>query len=569
MPLRLKPVLSALVVAGAVILLSVSFVYSRGANFKQHNAVMDRLRQLKQLDATLNQDLLKLRFGLLMHYDSIPHHVEHLRALIGGLKEGSAAIYGKTEAAIDEQVLGLERLLARKEAVIEQFPAENATLNNSLRYFPTLTTQLLKSVKDLPLPSARSLEPVLNELLSRVLVYNLTASEELKPQIQVLLDALTQASGELPPEMKEDLTLMTVHAKTILTEKQLVDQLLSELLSMPMAEQIDSLEAGYTAFYATADRRAGRYRLVLYVLCMAFLAALVYIMLRLSMASKALVQANATLEQRVRERTEALSATNDQLAKEIDQRKRDQETLAEYSKRIEQSNRELDDFTYIVSHDLKEPLRSIDAFSKFVVDDYADKLGEEGMGYLERVRANAKRMQQLIEDLLAVSRLSRSPNEFQVVKIQDLIEEVKLRFEYVLSQGKVQILVKNSLPTLTCDRVRITEVFANLISNAIKYNDKPQCRIEISSQESDPGGHQFSIRDNGRGIEPQFFEKIFQIFQRLGKKEEQEGTGVGLTIVKKVVELHKGKIWVESTPGEGTTFHFTIPLTHNKTLPKD
>jgi PAS domain S-box-containing protein len=246
------------------------------------------------------------------------------------------------------------------------------------------------------------------------------------------------------------------------------------------------------------------------------------------------------------------------VAQDIAERRKAQEAIQDYAAKLERSNKELDDFTYIVSHDLKEPLRSLDAFSKFVMADYADNVGAEGRGYLERIRANAQRMQVLIEDLLQVSRLSRRPNELQSVAIAPLLEEVTQRFEYVTAQKGVQIHAQEPLPTILCDRVRLAEAFANLISNAIKYNDKPTPIITIRCRATD-GWYQFSVSDNGPGIEPQYFEKIFEIFQRLGHKEEQEGTGVGLTIVKKVVELHKGRIWVESAVGQGTTFHFTIP----------
>ncbi len=264
------------------------------------------------------------------------------------------------------------------------------------------------------------------------------------------------------------------------------------------------------------------------------------------------------LEGKIAQRTSALSSANDELQREMAERKKAQEAVESYARAIEQSNKELDDFTYIVSHDLKEPLRSIDAFSRFLEEGIQDKLDEEARGYLQRVRANAKRMQTLIEDLLAVSRLSKRANQLQTVDLNQLLDEVKARFEHVMQEKHVQLVVGRALPTITCDRVRLAEVFANLISNAIKYNNKPACIIEIGWNLAD-GWYEFTVKDNGPGIEPQYFEKIFEIFQRLGKREEQEGTGVGLTIVKKVVELHHGRIWVDSTLGAGATFHFTIP----------
>ena len=234
------------------------------------------------------------------------------------------------------------------------------------------------------------------------------------------------------------------------------------------------------------------------------------------------------------------------------------EKLEKQKKSLEETNKELDDFTYIVSHDLKEPLRSIDAFSKFIVEDYRDKLDVQGREYLERIRANAGRMQALIEDLLEISRLERKKNLFGEVQAKELIAEVKLRLEYAIKQKDAEIIVRDKLPKIFCDRVRLAEVFLNLISNGIKFNDKPQPRIEIGSSQTGTF-YEFYVKDNGPGIEEQYFEKIFEIFQRLGRREEYGGTGAGLTIVKKIVQMHKGRIWVESKIGEGTTFYFTVP----------
>ena len=221
-------------------------------------------------------------------------------------------------------------------------------------------------------------------------------------------------------------------------------------------------------------------------------------------------------------------------------------------------NKELDDFTYIVSHDLKEPLRSIDAYSKFLIDDYQEKLDQEGKHNLERIRANTERMKKLIEDLLEISRLKKKGSAIVEVESKEFIDEAKTRLEYLITQKGVEILVKNKLPKIFCDRIRLAEVFLNLISNGIKFNDKPKPVIEIGC--NDKGDfHEFYVKDNGIGIKEEYFDKIFEIFQRLGKREDVEGTGAGLTIVKKIVQMHKGKIWLESKPLEGSVFHFTIP----------
>jgi light-regulated signal transduction histidine kinase (bacteriophytochrome) len=231
--------------------------------------------------------------------------------------------------------------------------------------------------------------------------------------------------------------------------------------------------------------------------------------------------------------------------------------LVENTKKIEEVNKELDDFTYIVSHDLKEPLRSINAFSKFIISDYKDKLEEEGRNYLERIQANANIMQKLIDDLLEVSRLERRKNPFEDADTGNMLKEIKLRMEHSLTEKKVEMVVADKMPVVFCDRVRLTEVFANLISNAVKYADKRPALVEVGYKDSG-GYHEFFVKDNGPGIPEEYHEKIFKIFQRLVKREEHEGSGVGLTIAKKIVEMHKGRIWIESTVGVGTAFYFTI-----------
>lgn len=246
------------------------------------------------------------------------------------------------------------------------------------------------------------------------------------------------------------------------------------------------------------------------------------------------------------------------IALDITQRKKAYEKLMEYTTRIEKINKDLNDFTYIISHDLKEPLRSIDAFSKFIEDDYIDKLDEKGRNYLGRIRANASRIQKLIEDLLEFSHIEKRGISLDKVGLKKLVDEVKLRLSDSIRQKNAEIIVGNKLPVIFCDREKLTEVFINLVSNAIEFNDKPHPCVEIGYNQKEVF-YEFYVKDNGPGIEEQYFDKIFEIFQRLGKKEEHRGTGAGLTIVKKIVQMHKGEIWVESKIGEGTTFYFIIP----------
>jgi len=233
--------------------------------------------------------------------------------------------------------------------------------------------------------------------------------------------------------------------------------------------------------------------------------------------------------------------------------------LAEANEALGRTNKELDDFTYIVSHDLKEPLRGVKAFAKLLVEDYSGKLDDEGKEYLKTISDSSARMTRLIEDLLNLSRIARQKNIEPGIDLNEVLSDVKKNLVYALEERKVELTIKPDFPKVTCDKIRISEVFSNLVSNAIKYTKKDiRPVIEIGwSDKKDL--YEFYVKDNGIGIEKQYYDKIFQIFQRLHAKGEYEGTGAGLTIVKKIVENHGGKIWVESEVGRGSAFYFTLP----------
>jgi signal transduction histidine kinase len=243
-----------------------------------------------------------------------------------------------------------------------------------------------------------------------------------------------------------------------------------------------------------------------------------------------------------------------------------QANLERAQAQLKSTQKEMDEYTYVISHDLKEPLRGINAFSKFLADGYRDKIDDDGRHQLDVIRNSALRMQRLIDDLLKFSRLGQQKNPMEVVGLNAMLMHVRVNLQYALDAKKVDLRV-NKLPMIVCDATAMTEVFHNLISNAIKYNNKPHPIIEVGCEEkANPQTgemeYEFHVRDNGLGIKKEYFDKIFQIFQRLQRDEKagtEEGTGIGLTIVKRVIEWHGGRIWPESTEGEGTTFYFTIP----------
>lgn len=229
---------------------------------------------------------------------------------------------------------------------------------------------------------------------------------------------------------------------------------------------------------------------------------------------------------------------------------------------IQRRNKELDDFTYVVSHDLKEPLISIEGFSKILQSDYHDVIQSEGKEYLDSIVGASTRMKGLIDDLLMLSRVSRLAESFKPVSTRQIVDEILRDMEFTLRQRNVNVKVAPDLPDVHGNDVQLKIAFRNLIGNAIKFNNKPDPEVEIGFQNGENNCYLFIVRDNGIGIAEDFYEKIFVIFQRLHRREEYEGTGAGLAIVKKIMETHGGKIWVESEMGKGSTFYFTIPKPH-------
>lgn len=223
-------------------------------------------------------------------------------------------------------------------------------------------------------------------------------------------------------------------------------------------------------------------------------------------------------------------------------------------------NAELDSFVYTASHDLRAPLRGISAFARFLEEDYASQLDAAGRDHLQEIRNGADRLSCLIDDLLTLSRITRIKNPYDLVSIPVLIDDILKRIEFDIKENKVDICVKKNMQPVMCDRIKMGEVFLNLINNAIKFsskNNNQTPRVEIGYQEKDLV-HEFFVKDNGIGIDPQYHERVFGIFKRLHKQGEYDGTGAGLSIVKRIIQEHGGDIWIESELGRGAKFVFTI-----------
>ncbi len=306
-----------------------------------------------------------------------------------------------------------------------------------------------------------------------------------------------------------------------------------------------------------ADRNNGYIRATLVAtnaVGLALSLIIYYLSLRYARNIKALYReieaANLELENKVRERTLALTR---------------------YSEELERSNRELQDFAFVASHDLQEPLRKIRAFGDRLLLKFRDVLGEQGVDYTKRMQAASERMSVLINDLLSFSRVTTRQKPFALVDLNAVLSQVLEDLEYAVEQTKAEI-VADPLPQIYADDSQLRQVFANLLSNSMKFmpaDRQPVIRIGVTytpppptdeGAEVEPQRIVLTFTDNGIGFDEQFKDRIFNLFQRLHPRDEYSGTGIGLALCRKIVERHGGTIDVKSTPGEGTTFIIDLPI---------
>ena len=252
------------------------------------------------------------------------------------------------------------------------------------------------------------------------------------------------------------------------------------------------------------------------------------------------------------------------VVRDVTERKRYEAALRERSEALARSNAELEQFAYVASHDLQEPLRMVASYTQLLARRYEGQLDEKADRYIHFAVDGAQRMQGLINDLLALSRVGTQGKPFAPVDTGAVVQRVLRWLGGALEESGGAVVVPGPLPTVTGDAGQLEQLFQNLIANALKFRRPgvaPRVTVTAARQGDAHGGGEwlFTVRDNGIGFEQQFAEQIFVVFQRLHTRADYPGTGVGLAIVKKIVERHGGRIWAEGAPDAGATFHFTIP----------
>ena len=265
---------------------------------------------------------------------------------------------------------------------------------------------------------------------------------------------------------------------------------------------------------------------------------------------------------RMTDKLRKITVSRDELVSEVRERMRAEQMLVEKAEELVRSNADLQQFAYVASHDLKEPLRAVSGFCQLLQQRYHGKIDDKADQYIQEAIDGAARMQTLIDDLLKYARVSTTGGPMESTNCMVVVEKAVANLKASIETTGASVHYSN-LPSVTADEPQLLHLFQNLISNAIKYYSGKPPEIDIAA-EAKNGEWLFSVRDNGIGIDPKYHDRIFVIFQRLHTRDEYSGTGMGLAICKRIVDRHKGKIWVDSQPGMGSTFSFTIPMSEQE-----
>jgi light-regulated signal transduction histidine kinase (bacteriophytochrome) len=245
-----------------------------------------------------------------------------------------------------------------------------------------------------------------------------------------------------------------------------------------------------------------------------------------------------------------LRALNQDLERRVDER----------TGELQAANADLESFSYSVSHDLRAPLRAVDGFCQMFIDEFGASVPPDGRFMLDKARAGAVRMSQLIDDLLRLARFSRQPLNTRPVPTDSLVKGVLAQFDTQLRERNVEIRI-DALPDCVADGALLEQVFTNLLSNALKFTaGRPNTHIQVGARR-EAGSYVYFVKDNGVGFDMRYAERLFGVFQRMHSQAQFEGTGIGLSIVQRIVRRHGGRVWAESTPQQGATFYFSLPHT--------
>jgi signal transduction histidine kinase/DNA-binding response OmpR family regulator len=548
------------VFAAVVAAMSVLYLKTQTVKPEQHARVVASLGQLRQLDASLNQDMLQVRYGLLAHYETL---VNITRAITATQVRLESALQDQGLAQLEPIHRSRQRVaevLQSKEALLEQVKSQAAILKNSLRFLPIAITRLLAMIEDKP--KAQLLVELLRQLERYTLIYNLTGDTAQTLRVQGYVYQLEILQIEWDKPLREAIDNLIRHVNIILSQKRKVDSLLQNFLILPTGAKLDVLYTIYQQHHEARLVEVNRYRLALYWMSVLLLIYVGYILFRLRTSVTSLRQAEAKL----RDSYEHLESLVDARTFE----------LREARNAAVEANRSKSEFLANMSHELRTPMNSIIGFTGRVIKKSGQLLPEKQLKNLHTVERNAHHLLNLINGVLDLSKVEAGKMEAYAEKfhLKSLISEVE-ELSHVLVADK-DLLLHSELPEediiLYSDQMKLKQILINLVGNAIKFTEKggvyvqaalldKQVQTNDSFYRQDEDYLVIRIRDTGVGMNPEELATIFEAFQQVDGSVTREygGTGLGLAVTRHFAELLQGKVEVVSSKGQGATFSVIIP----------
>ena len=538
-PLRVKRWLFGFL---GITLFTFLFLKSTAGNLEIHLQTQNNLRALKQQDVLLNQEILKLRLGVLTYYDKVVNRLKEMRALEDRVQKQLGGSSFKKNRELQKRYETLEKNLVQKEELLEEFTEENSFLGNSVHYFPEAATQLIQGLEKRDV--SEDFVAPLERLLTKVLAYTLTGSSHYEEEIPKVQKKIRDKLLSYPPGQLSDLENILSHSDIILSGKKRMDRLVTQLMDVPTVEAIHQLQDFYEQQYQKRREYANTYRFILYGCSLGLVALVGWTLVRLRQTAAELKQTNESLEQRVEERTGDLKSARDEAL---------------------QAARAKSEFLAMMSHEIRTPMNAVIGMTDLLLET---SLTQEQKEYTMTVQHSGDALLKIINDILDFSKIDAGKLEIEEIDfdLHETVEDMAILLGTQAQKKQIELLslIEEDLPRgLVGDPKRLQQMIMNFMSNAIKFTEKGEVILEVK-KEKDLPGHQvlvrFQVKDSGIGISEEHRAKLFQPFTQVDSSTTRRfgGTGLGLVITKRLAEIMGGSIGVESQPGKGSTFWFTI-----------
>lgn len=524
------------------------FVQTQSIDVEGHHRTELELRRLKQLNVALNEEILKIRFSLLTTYDQLNYILNDINEVTENLEYIAIGVLYDGNVMFNQDYELYQQLIKEKEMLLDDFKSENAKLNNSLQYFPSATIRAREVMG--AVEGEDAIKSDIRKLFEEILIYSLSDEESSKARIQALIDELKETSDQLSPEKKTFLSGAISHAQIIISKKSEVNNILADLLNMPVSQRIDDMINSYNVFFDRELEDAKMYRAFLLLFSLGLLAGIFFVLFRLRKTAGALAVSNTDLRKMYAD----LQATHKKLVATQDQ--------LFQSEKLKVVGR----LASGVAHEVKNPLaimlQGIEYITKRIPGDNA-QVNE----VLKDIVNAVHRTDNVIKGMLDFSRLSKLAIEPK--NINDIIEASILLVKHEFDQHQIAVIkeLDADLPVVKVDGNKMEQVFVNIMLNAIQAmlkGGKLTVRTykKIMARDDLDAGQRVDdpfavgdtvvfveIEDTGTGIPAEIMGKIFEPF--FTTKAGSGGTGLGLSIIKNIVEMHNGRIYIENDPGGG------------------